>query len=107
MILQVWEHLGRTGIFFRNAKLCLGSQEQHTSRTNARDTTALNIFRLPKVESCVSSLANPGWVAARCSTNPLTLGNRAKQAMRDWAGVRGHRQHQARGSPIGSEGTNR
>ena len=107
MTLQVSAHLGPKGTFFKNAKLCQGLQEQHTSPTNARGTTALNTFTLGKGASCVLSPANLGWVGDLSFTSRRILGSRARLAMRGWAGVAGLPRHQARGNPIGLQEINR
>ena len=107
MTLQVLAHLGPTGIFFKSGKLCQELQEQHTSLTNARGTTALSTFRLAKVASCVLTPANLEWVGDLSSTSRLILGSRARQTMKDLGGVRGLPRHLARGNPIGLQETSR
>ena len=107
MTLQVLAHLGPTGICFKSGKLCQELLEQHTSLTNARNTTALSIFRLAKGVSCVLTLVNLGWVAALSSTSQLILGSQARQVMRDWGGAPGLPRHLARESLIGLQEINR
>ena len=107
MALQVWAPPGPTGTFFKNVKLCQGLQEQHTSLTNARGTTALSTFTLGKGASCVSTPANLGWVAALSSTSRRIPGSRARLATRGWVGAADLPRHQARGNPIGLQETNR